>query len=47
MRVVDATANVLPWGMLLSAATALALATAGWLGGRLVFEHNVGIGEEE
>lgn len=46
MRVLDPTGSVMPWGVLLSASTALALATAGWLGGKLVFEHNVGTSDD-
>lgn len=47
MRVPDPVSAVLPWGLFLSGVTALALSIAGWLGGKLVFEHNVGIGDEE
>lgn len=47
MRVPDPEAGLLPWGLFLSAVSALSLSVAGWLGGKLVFEHNVGIGEEE
>jgi uncharacterized membrane protein len=46
MRVLDPTGSVMPWGVLLSASTALALATAGWLGGKLVFEYNVGTSDD-
>lgn len=47
MRIPDAQAAVMPWGIVLSASTAVALSMAGWLGGKLVFEHNVGTGDEE
>lgn len=47
LRVPDPTQGLLPWGMFLSAVSAVALSFAGWLGGKLVFEHNVGTGEEE
>lgn len=47
MRVPDAAGGVLPWGIFLSGISAGALSFAGWLGGKLVFEHNVGTGEEE
>jgi uncharacterized membrane protein len=42
-------AHVLPWGLLMSAITALMLAFAGYLGGKLVFHELVGtyITEEE
>ena len=42
MRVPDAAAAVVPWGIFLSATTAVAVAATGWMGGKLVFEHNVG-----
>lgn len=47
LRVGDPAAEILPWGMYLSAVSALALGVAGWLGGKLVFEHNIGSGEPE
>jgi uncharacterized membrane protein len=47
LRVDDPALGVLPWGLFLSGASALALGVAGWLGGKLVFEHSVGTGEEE
>ncbi len=47
LRVPDREGGVLPWGIFLSAVSAVALSFAGWLGGRLVFEHKVGIGEDE
>ncbi|SRR5690554_2449151 len=37
---------VYPWGIVLSAVTALMVAVAGWLGGKLVFEYNVGTAED-
>lgn len=46
MRVPDPSGSLLPWGAFLSGFSVLALVVAGWLGGKLVFEHNVGIGEE-
>lgn len=46
IRVPDAQAGVMPWGIVLSATTAVALGAAGWLGGKLVFEHKVGTGDE-
>ena len=42
LRLDDPAGNVLPWGVYLSAVSVLALTVAGWLGGKLVFEHNVG-----
>lgn len=47
LRVEDPAADVLPWGLFLSGASAVAVSVAGILGGKLVYEHNVGIGEEE
>jgi len=41
-RLQDAEAAVLPWGLFLSFVTAAAVAATGWLGGKLVFDHNVG-----
>lgn len=47
MRLQDAQSAVLPWGLYLSALTAVLVAFAGWLGGGLVFEHRIGILEAE
>lgn len=46
-RVGDPAAAVLPLGLALSALGALFVATAGWLGGKLVFEHQVGVIDED
>jgi uncharacterized membrane protein len=46
MRVPDAAQGVLPWGIFLSAISAASLSFAGWLGGKLVFEHNIGTGDD-
>lgn len=46
-RLEDPTAAVLPLGLGLSALGALLVGIAGWLGGHLVFEHQVGVIEEE
>lgn len=35
--------NVLPWGLYVSALTAVLVAAASYLGGRLVYEHAVGV----
>lgn len=45
-RVEDPVAAVLPWGLFLSALSAGAVGWAGWMGGKLVFEHNIGTAEE-
>jgi uncharacterized membrane protein len=34
---------VVPWGLILSAATVLLLLVTGWLGGSLVYRHGVGV----
>lgn len=47
LRVEDPAADVLPWGLFLSAVSAVAVSVAGVLGGKLVYDHNVGLGEEE
>lgn len=43
----DPAADVLPWGLFLSALSAVSVSVAGILGGKLVYEHNIGLGEEE
>lgn len=47
LRMGEPEQALLPWGLFLSAVTAVALSFAGWLGGKLVFEHNVGTGEAD
>lgn len=47
LRVDDPAAGIVPWGIYLSSVSAVALGVAGWLGGKLVFEHNIGSGEPE
>lgn len=42
-RIGDPAGAVLPWGLYLSTLGALLVAIAGWLGGGLVFEHQVGV----
>jgi uncharacterized membrane protein len=42
MRLPDAEQAVLPWGLFLSGVTAVAIGATGWMGGKLVFDHNVG-----
>lgn len=46
MRVGDAGAWLQPWGISLSALTAILIAVAGVLGGQLVYEHGVGVDTE-
>lgn len=47
LRVPDPVGGLLPWGIFLSGVSAVSLTFAGWLGGRLVFDHNVGTGDED
>jgi uncharacterized membrane protein len=46
MRLADAEGSVLPWGVFLSTVSAAAVTVTGWLGAKLVFDHNVGTAEE-
>jgi uncharacterized membrane protein len=43
LRLQEGDAAVLPWGLVLSWISLGAVAVAGWHGGKLVFEHQVGI----
>lgn len=47
LRLDDAEAHVLPWGIYLSGLGAVLVGLAGWLGGTLVFEHQVGVLDED
>ncbi len=38
----DPAGGALPWGLVLSAVTALMIAIAGWMGGTLTFAHGIG-----
>ena len=38
---------ILPWGIVLSAMCFMLVGMAGWLGGVLVFEHRIGVLDEE
>ncbi len=46
-RIGDFQAAIWPWGLYMSALTAAMVSFAGWLGGGIVFEHQIGIEEEE
>ncbi len=46
-RLPDAEAAVLPWGLYLSALGVAQVGLAGWLGGKLVFHHQIGIVDED
>lgn len=46
-RIEDAEAAVMPWGLALSAMCFVLVGMAGWLGGALVFEHQVGIIDDD
>lgn len=43
LRIYDPEGAVLPWGALLSLGGLLYVALAGWHGGKLVFEHQIGV----
>lgn len=43
LRLDSPAAFIVPWGMYASALGAFMVAVAGWMGGKLVFEHKVGI----
>jgi uncharacterized membrane protein len=45
LRLDDPAGSVVPWGLFLSAVSAAAVAAAGYLGGKLVYEHAVGVAE--
>jgi uncharacterized membrane protein len=45
-RVADPQAAVLPWGLFMSAVSAMSLSIVGWFGGKLVFHHNIGSDNE-
>jgi uncharacterized membrane protein len=49
LRLFGATDAILPWGAFLSLTGLLFVGLAGWQGGKLVFEHQIGImiGDEE
>jgi uncharacterized membrane protein len=49
LRLANAEAAILPWGMILSIGGLVFVGFAGWQGGKLVFEHQIGvmIGEDE
>jgi uncharacterized membrane protein len=42
LRLEDAAAGILPWGIALSGAMVLLVSIAGWLGGTLTFRHGIG-----
>lgn len=45
LRIADPSGSVLPWGLFLSGVSVLAVSAAGWLGGKLVYEHSIGVAE--
>lgn len=47
LRLADAEARIIPFGMYLSGLGVLLVGVAGWLGGTLVFEHRVGVLNED
>lgn len=44
-RLDEPLSAVWPWGISMSVSTVVMLGVAGWLGGKMVFEHNLGPGE--
>ncbi len=46
-RLDDFEAAIVPWGLAMSVLTALLVGFAGWLGGTLVFEHQIGIEQDD
>jgi uncharacterized membrane protein len=46
-RIPDFEAAVWPWGFYMSALSAVLVAVAGALGGSLVYEHQIGVAEED
>jgi uncharacterized membrane protein len=42
LRLNDTAVAVLPWGIILSAATVALLTITGWYGGELVYQHRIG-----
>lgn len=46
MRWEDPVEGALPWGLIVSAVTALIVAITGWLGGTLTFRHGIGTYEK-
>ncbi|MBU0668746.1 MAG: DUF2231 domain-containing protein [Alphaproteobacteria bacterium] len=43
LRLFDPQAAILPWGMMLSLGGLVFVGLAGWQGGKLVFEHQMGV----
>lgn len=43
IRLEDAEAIILPWGGMLSLISLMFVGLAGWQGGKLVFEHQIGV----
>lgn len=43
LRLAEADITPLPWGMFLSVLAAVFVGLAGWHGGKLVFEHQIGL----
>lgn len=52
LRIEDSESVILPWGIFLSLVSMIFVGLAGWQGGKLVFEHQIGVliddpGEDE
>ncbi len=46
LRLADEERAIVPWGITLSALTAMILAVTGWLGGELSYRHKIGVIDE-
>lgn len=46
-RVSQPEEAILPWGLFMSAVSAVSLGVVGWYGGKLVFHHHIGHGDDE
>jgi len=47
LRLAEPEAQILPWGLMLSLLGAVLVGIAGWLGANLVFDHQIGIVDED
>ena len=47
LRLADPAGTILPWGLALSVLGGILVGFAGWLGGNLVFEHQIGVVGED
>lgn len=47
LRLAEGDDFIVPWGIATSSLTAAMVGIAGWFGGKLVFEHRIGVQDEE